>query len=143
MYSIESLKSTQLRKLFIIFKSSNMPNFSIFGACKGFHFDWKIFFIGSGPPISGPVVFNSARQSSHLCRSPPTWPPCSDRAHGGERASTSHCRSSLLPMSGRSSFRAALLCSAHHRHHLCAIRSGQMECLDFVQLLHRAPARRH
>jgi hypothetical protein len=65
MYSIESLKSTQLRKLFIIFKSSNMPNFSIFGA-KASILIGRFFLLGQAHQ-SVAQWFLTARASHRTC----------------------------------------------------------------------------
>jgi hypothetical protein len=42
MHSVGNLKSTQLIKLFKIFKSSAMKSLSIFGHWKGLHFEFQI-----------------------------------------------------------------------------------------------------
>jgi hypothetical protein len=41
MNYVENLKSTQLRNLFRIFKSSNMQSLNIFGAKEGFLFEFQ------------------------------------------------------------------------------------------------------
>jgi hypothetical protein len=109
--SVEKLKSTQSRKLFTISKYSRMQSLNIIGAREDFLFEfailsgvWKFqnIFYSVGPTCQWQThISNRARRWQHPRCMPPTRSPRGDRAHGGERISTGHCRSSPLPMPGR------------------------------------------
>jgi hypothetical protein len=61
MNSVDNLKSTQLRKVFIIYKFRHLQSFDIFGVRQGLCFEFKIlgqfwkleiFTVALGPPVS-------------------------------------------------------------------------------------------
>jgi hypothetical protein len=111
MNSVENLMSTQLNKLFRIFKSSIIQSLNIFGAKKNFHFEFTNFCWVW-------ILEENLNRARPTCQRPisvlPPWPHnrthaahhgAGHHAHSAERHRTSHHRSStpLLHVVGISS----------------------------------------
>jgi hypothetical protein len=89
MNSIENLKSTQLRKLFKVFKSRSMQSSNIFRARKNFLFEfanlsgvWKleIIFYEARPTCQQPVCILTALTTQRAAQR--RWPPIVTAPHG-------------------------------------------------------------
>jgi hypothetical protein len=94
MNFVKNLKSSQLRNLFIRFKSGTMQNFNIFGVRENFLFEFtnlrwignlNWYYIWPGPPVSGPSRFIHAHQSPRHV-SPATDPVTTRWLRLGRRA---------------------------------------------------------
>jgi hypothetical protein len=102
MNSVDNLKSTQLRKVFRIYKFRHLQSFDIFGVRQGLCFEFKIlgqfwkleiFTVALGPPVSdlgklftvptgtGPAPTHSAAGHHTTTMLTPVWCLCA----GGRR----------------------------------------------------------